>query len=1018
MCPSVRRPLQRRKPSAGGRPSAFSEHTGQPGAPAANNSLSRERYRRIALGASAALGSRAASIISVLASVPLVLHGYGTQRFAIWATLNSFILLLAFSDLGLSHGLVNLLGEAESRTSPRHAARYVSSAFAVLGAIAVCVAALFAIAYPFVDWAAVFRVTSPSAVAAAAPAVLVFAVCFLLNMLLSVAQNVRMAYQESAAAYGWLTLGSILGVVGLAGVVTAKASFPLAVGATCGGPVIAALLSSLTLFVRHRPWLLPDLKLINRRAIRRLLHTGAMFFILQAAAALAYQSDAIVIAQIRGAAAVTKYMIPFRLFAFLPTTVIFALIPFWPAFRSAMLTGDEQWAKRGLRRSIAVGLAVAVPISALLVALSGPLLNLWTGRPQHPSTGLLLGLATWGVLSAIATPIWTFLTGAGALRPLAVMAASMAAANLGLSIVLTSHLGIQGAIYATDICQLVFLLLPGGLQARRLIRRLAAGVVTPSEPAVVSEFGDGPMNLANSRETRGRSLIRLRRRSREPVMIPAALAAAVLGAAIPVIHQVIVVPFGLALVFCAWRWPTRTMPVCIGAAALHNGIFLSLRIGTGGVPLSLFDLVPPLLIVSALSIHRREPTAARRANEVLVLVLVMVGTGTALGAVLGASEGTASHLLLQVLRIEVQLILVLIACLIAGSSSQWRRAVIRGVMWAGILASVEIVVAFSFTVLTGTDLWSLFPFGDKVENAQALIVNGNLAPLRQNAVSAFLLLPPLALVATRLGRRDGVLTGLFLAAGILWLSRGFWAALAVMVVVVIAFRVRRGEPHRGALRRLAPLVPIVLALVAIGGSVLEQRFNQATTANVYNNPSNEFRSAETNAALHLVTKDPSNFVFGLGTGTLIQHPYVSLRPVPSAILENGVLSEWVNGGLLFMLGSALLFFGAGLRGWGFAAREGPRGDRGALGLLALALPILWLEGLVGGTLEVIEPTTILWLLAGTSLAQKPAIPARALRPFTRVQAAVEPDHVGQARAYPAARWRKAETVSADDAPQI
>jgi len=441
---------------------------------------SRERYRRIAMGASVAVGSRAATVISVLVSVPLVLHTYGTQQFAIWATLTQMLFLLAFSDLGLSHGLVNLLGDTQARNDRRQAIRYVSSAFALLGVVVVGLGALFAVMYPSIDWGDVFQVRSASAVREAGPATLAFAVCFLLSIFFGVAQNVRLAYQESAAAYSWITAGSVLGLVLLVVVVTAHGPLSLAVAATFGGPVIAALLNSIVLFGRKRPWLLPRPRFVSRFAAGRLLRTGAAFVVLQASAAVAYQSDAIVIAQVRGVEDVTRYMIPWRMFALLPTIVLLVLIPFWPAFRSAILTGDVEWASRALRRCIAIGLATVLPLASLLVVFAGPLVGLWTGTTQQPSSGLLVGLAAWAVLSAVVTPLWTFLISAGALRPLAIMAVTMALVNVPLSVVLTSRIGIQGAIFGTVIAQAAFLLVPGALYTRKLLRRLARSSAAPT----------------------------------------------------------------------------------------------------------------------------------------------------------------------------------------------------------------------------------------------------------------------------------------------------------------------------------------------------------------------------------------------------------------------------------------------------------------------------------------------------------------------------------------------------------
>jgi len=349
---------------------------------------------------------------------------------------------------------------------------------------------------------------------------------------------------------------------------------------------------------------------------------------------------------------------------------------------------------------------------------------------------------------------------------------------------------------------------------------------------------------------------------------------------------------------------------------------------------------------------------------------VVIVTGAGLGALLGVTEGNSKYLVIQAARLEVDLLLALLACLFAGACPAWRRAVIRGVFCAGALAAVQIIVAFFFTLQTGSDFWSLFPFGGRTDDAGTLLSSGDFAAaLRQNAVPAFLVLPPLCLVATRLKQRDVFIGGVLLTASIVWLSRGFWVATGATLALIAAFRVTKQGVELGTLmRRIAPVMLITATVLVIAGGVIEHRFNEATTSNRSNNLSNQFRAAETSAALDRLESSPFHFVFGLGTGELVTHPYINYRPALSALLENGVLSEWVNGGLAFMLGSAVLFFGAALRGWGMASRHGLGTPLGALGAMSLALPALWLEGLVGGTLTLVEPAVVLWLLAGTVLA--------------------------------------------------
>ena len=113
----------------------------------------RERHRRIALSAFAALVARVVAVIANLVAVPLALGSLGTERYGVWVTLSSFVLMLSFADLGIGSALLNLVSEADGRDDRPAIAQYISSAFVVMAAVAAILLVLFALAYPFIDWA-------------------------------------------------------------------------------------------------------------------------------------------------------------------------------------------------------------------------------------------------------------------------------------------------------------------------------------------------------------------------------------------------------------------------------------------------------------------------------------------------------------------------------------------------------------------------------------------------------------------------------------------------------------------------------------------------------------------------------------------------------------------------------------------------------------------------------------------------------------------------------------------------
>src|SRR5437762_4195538 len=90
---------------------------------------SKERYRRVALAAAASLLAKAVHSIVLLVTVPLAVGYLGAERYGMWMTMSAVIAMLAFSDLGMGLGLMNVLSQAHGKNDLTTARQAVSSAF-------------------------------------------------------------------------------------------------------------------------------------------------------------------------------------------------------------------------------------------------------------------------------------------------------------------------------------------------------------------------------------------------------------------------------------------------------------------------------------------------------------------------------------------------------------------------------------------------------------------------------------------------------------------------------------------------------------------------------------------------------------------------------------------------------------------------------------------------------------------------------------------------------------------------
>ena len=428
-----------------------------------------ERYRRVGLTAGSTAVARVISIIGTLVTVPLALHHLGRDVYGLWLAITSLTALTGIADLGVGNGLVNAVAAANARADRNEIRRQTASAGAALTAAALVIGAVFALVYGRIDWAALFNVSTADAARSAGPAVAVFAVCLLAMLPLSLVQRIQLGLQEGYVAGLWTAAAAAVGLVGVVVGILAGASLPWLVLAQSGAPAVLALANGIVLY-RRKPWLRARLHDVTLPAATALARAGGLFFVIQVAIAVAYESDAIIVSQILGADAVPSYAVPMRLFAFAPVALGLVLTPLWPAYRDASVRGDDAWVRTALRRSLLLAAAVNIPFTIVLVAAGRPIIRAWAGDVVTPSALLLAALACWALLNTIGGPLAVLLNGLGAIKFQAICAAAMMVANVGISIALTHALGVSGVVWGTVIAQLLFIFVPSAIVVPRLLR--------------------------------------------------------------------------------------------------------------------------------------------------------------------------------------------------------------------------------------------------------------------------------------------------------------------------------------------------------------------------------------------------------------------------------------------------------------------------------------------------------------------------------------------------------------------
>jgi O-antigen/teichoic acid export membrane protein len=433
----------------------------------------RERYRRAGLAAVAGGISRLILIAVSFVSVPLLLGAVGVERYGLWAAVGSVTGMLVFADFGLGNGLVTAIAAARAKGDDATVRTYVSSGFFMLAGLAAVLGVVFAVVYFVVPWAGLFNVSGALAVSEAGPTMAVFFGCFLASLPLGVASRVQLGFQESYLTAIWTAAGSLLSLVALIVLIAAHASLPLLVLALSGAPVVALVANSVVEFRLSRPSTAPAPGAVERTAASRLLRLGFLYFVLQAAVAVAYQSDVIVAARVVGPEGAADYSIVYRLFMVIPALLNLVLAPLWPAYTDAIGRGDIAWVRRTLRRSTLLATAIStLAVVAVLIGARG-LLDVWVGRSIQPPDALLYGMAAWAVLTATFTALAMLFNGAAVMRFQLVVATVMSIVSVAASILLATRFGVAGVVWGTVIAYVVFSAVPQLLYLPRLLASLA-----------------------------------------------------------------------------------------------------------------------------------------------------------------------------------------------------------------------------------------------------------------------------------------------------------------------------------------------------------------------------------------------------------------------------------------------------------------------------------------------------------------------------------------------------------------
>jgi O-antigen/teichoic acid export membrane protein len=353
---------------------------------------SNERYRRIALTTLSSVAVRGVGTLAGLVALPLVLSHLGKEQYGLWSTITTVVAWVAIFDFGIANGLVNCISRAHGREDAEEARQYVSTALAILLAIAGVLAVLVASLGSAVPWSSVLAVRGAVDDSTVAWSVMAALATFVVGLPLSVVPQIYAGYQRSYVTNAFGLVGTLAGFIALVLAIQRGAAMPIIVLAFGIGPIAASLLGLGYAFAKM-PWLRFRVSAVSRSAMSALASRSVPLFLFQIGALAVNETQAIILAHRCNLEVVAEYSIVMRVYVLLLGLVQASTSSFVPSFREAQERGETAWVRSAFRNFVFARVLLATGAGGLLVVAGNTLLRVWLRRSD-----IAFGPEVWAIL--------------------------------------------------------------------------------------------------------------------------------------------------------------------------------------------------------------------------------------------------------------------------------------------------------------------------------------------------------------------------------------------------------------------------------------------------------------------------------------------------------------------------------------------------------------------------------------------------------------------------------------------
>lgn len=348
--------------------------------------------------------------------VPLTIEYVDTSRYGIWLTISSIVAWFSFFDIGLTHGLRNRYAEAKAKGDYDSAQIYVSTTYAILAIVFTALWLIFLVMNHFLDWASILRVSEEYSADISVLVIIVFTY-FCLQFVLRVITTIITADQEPAKAALIEVVGQAmsLGIIAILVVTTEGSLVNLGLG-LCSAPIVALVGANFFFFRGKLRAYRPVWSKVRFSHAKSLFNLGMVFFIIQFAGIIQFESANIIISRNFGPEEVTSYNIAYKYFSLLSIVFMIFLSPFWSASTEAYQKNDIAWIRNSMKKYNQLNIVFLIG-GLLMLLLADTVYDFWLGQG---TVEISFALSFWSLaffsLNLYSVKYVSFLNGISALR--------------------------------------------------------------------------------------------------------------------------------------------------------------------------------------------------------------------------------------------------------------------------------------------------------------------------------------------------------------------------------------------------------------------------------------------------------------------------------------------------------------------------------------------------------------------------------------------------------------------------